>query len=360
MRIGIPLADSFAVEGKEKSLRLPRDGGPVTVSWPCVPSRRGSYRIAALYVEVASPWRLWKIRVAVPVEMEIRVYPDLAMERSALAAVFLRRSLPGAVPWRQVGRGREFDKLREYQPGDAFDEIHWKATAKRNEPITKVFRVEQTQEVYVVIDASRLSGRRLRTPYADTDESAASLLERQVTAALALGAAAENQGDHFGLIAFSDRVRRFVRAKGGKATYQACREALLDLRPGEVSPDFHEVSAFVRSRLTRRALLVYLTYLDDPVVSEAFIHSIAPVVERHVVRVCMIRPSGVRPLFAGGVLQQDGELFERISGHVYWRHLDEAGKILRRKGAPFTLVEEEKTAAHLISQYMRVKQRQLL
>ncbi len=45
------------------------------------------------------------------------------------------------------------------RPEDGFDEIHWKATAKRRHPITKVFQVERTQEVYAVIDASRLSAR---------------------------------------------------------------------------------------------------------------------------------------------------------------------------------------------------------
>ena len=59
----------------------------------------------------------------------------------------------------QVGRGREFEKLREYIPGDSFDEIHWKATARRARPITKVFQVERTREVYVAVDLSRLSAR---------------------------------------------------------------------------------------------------------------------------------------------------------------------------------------------------------
>src|SRR5258708_1628120 len=71
----------------------------------------------------------------------------------------LRRGSEGMRALRQIGRGREFEKLREYVPGDGFDEIHWKATARHGHPITKVFQVERTQEVYVVIDSSRLAGR---------------------------------------------------------------------------------------------------------------------------------------------------------------------------------------------------------
>ena len=77
--------------------------------------------------------------------MEIRVYPNLRRDSDLKA---LRQGVSGAHSVRQVGRGREFEKLREYLPGDGFDEIHWKATARRGRPITKVFQVERTQEIY--------------------------------------------------------------------------------------------------------------------------------------------------------------------------------------------------------------------
>jgi hypothetical protein len=131
-----------------------------------------------------------------------------------------------------LGKGREFEKLREYVPGDGYDEVHWKATARRGKPITKVFQIEKTQEIYVVIDASRLSARepvpgsKFQIPgLAEEDvhpetwnvERGTSTLERYITAALMLGLAAEKQGDLFGLITFTDKVQKFVRAKNGKA-----------------------------------------------------------------------------------------------------------------------------------------------
>ncbi len=79
-----------------------------------------------------------------------------------------------------------------------------------------------------------------------------------------LGLAAERQGDLFGLLTFTDKVEKFVRAKNGKAHYNACRDALYTLEPKIVTPDFDELCAFIRLRLRRRALLVFLTALDDP------------------------------------------------------------------------------------------------
>ncbi len=111
--------------------------------------------------------------------MEIRAYPNLRRTEDLKA---LRMGVSGMHSMRQIGRGREFEKLREYMPGDPPDEIHWKATARRGRPITKVFQVERTQEVYVIIDASLLSGR------AAGDET---VLERSIAASLIVGAAAE-------------------------------------------------------------------------------------------------------------------------------------------------------------------------
>ena len=69
----------------------------------------------------------------------------------------MNRGAFGVHAQRQVGQGREFEKLREYAPGDSYIDIHWKATAKRGRPVTKLYQVERTQEVYVIIDASRLA-----------------------------------------------------------------------------------------------------------------------------------------------------------------------------------------------------------
>ena len=66
-----------------------------------------------------------------------------------------------------------------------------------------------------------------------------------------------------GMLTFSDRVHEFVRARNGQAHYSLCRDALYTLQPKIVTPDFDELCAFIRLRLRRRALLVFLTALDD-------------------------------------------------------------------------------------------------
>lgn len=350
--------------------------------WPCVASRRGRYALARAYYEEASPLGLWAVRRSAAVGCELRVYPDLRAERRQAAAVFLHRGGLGSHAQRQVGRGRDFEKLRDYVPGDSIQDISWKATARRQRPVSKVFQIERTQEVYVLIDASRLSARPAADPaeadgvdgdalLTDTDlapealRAAPTTLERYLSSALLLCVAAERQGDLFGLTTFADGVRTFLRAKNGAAHFNACREAIYALEPAAVSPDFDELCTFLRLRLRRRALLVVLTSsLDDPVLAESFLKAVEGVSRQHVVLVNSLRPPGVSALFTdadGGTgVRTTDDVYRRLGGHLRWQRMRETENRLRRLGVGFTLLDERRMTEQLVLQYLNVKQRQVI
>ena len=209
IRIAPALPDEIASSEEERTIKLPQGAERSRIEWRCHPRKRGRYLLNACAVERLSPLSLWHTRTLMPLNTEIRVYPNLASEQKNAPDLFLRRPQIGLRMHRQLGKGREFEKLREYSPGDGFDEIDWKATARRGHPITRVFQVERTQEVYIVLDASRLMAR----PLAGIDNT---ILERNITASLLLALAAEKRGDRFGLVTFSDRVHGFVRPATAK------------------------------------------------------------------------------------------------------------------------------------------------
>jgi len=388
LRLGLAFPREFRSPHDDLWVTMPAEATWSRLNWLCTPLKRGRYWLEGVHVECASPLGLWAVRAALPARAELRVYPNLSRERKRMAAFFLNRGDTGIHAQRQVGRGRDFEKLREYVAGDSYEDIHWKTTAKRGRPITKVFQIERTQEVYIVLDASRLSARTAGCPSvvgrlceaatgpsrqsrrltesaynADGTEMPsgdATMLERFVTAALLLGLAAEKQGDLFGLVTFSDKVDRFVRAKNGKAHYGVCRDALYTLQPRTVTPDFDELCAFLRLRLRRRALLLFLTSMDDPLLAESFTKHIGLISRQHLVLVNMPRPAGIEPLFAGADVADADGVYERLGGHVLWQNLRELERVLSHRGVSFQLLENETMCADLIAQYLNVKRRQLL
>lgn len=346
VRIGIAAPEGIASEDEEQAVELP--AGDSEFVWRFTPHRRGRYRIGEAFVESATRLGLWTVRRKIAVECELRVYPNLRRDRDLRA---LKRGTDGLHTLRQMGRGREFEKLREYVAGDGFDEIHWKATARRARPITKVFQIERTQEIYVIIDASRLSARPAG------EETA---LERAITAGLIVGAAAERRGDLFGLAAFSHQVEAFARARNGKTHYAACRDAIYQLQPRETSPDFEEIATFLRLRLRRRAMLLFLTSLDDPVLAENFARATKLLARQHLVMAGMLRPEAVAPLFASDDVKSPDDVYHHLAGHLAWRKLKETETVLARQGVRLSLFDSENFSASLIALYDEAKQRQLL
>jgi uncharacterized protein (DUF58 family) len=301
-------------------------------------------------VETSSAASLWALREPKPVESEIRVYPDLLSDKKTAASLLLTRG-KGARPLRQIGKGREFEKLREYIAGDTFNDIHWRATARHGRPVTKVFQVERTQEAYVVLDCSRLSGRTI---------SGEAALEQYLTASLLLGMAIQNEGDLFGVVAFDAKVQTIIRAGAGRAHYGACRDALFALKPRRVAPDFRELSQVLRTRLRKRSLLLILSDLDDAVIAEEFEANMAVIRGRHFVAANMIRPAGAAPVFEGDPVQSADEVFNRLAGHLRWHNLEQTRRRLATRGIPLALLRPESPAADLIARYRQIKGRQLL
>ena len=363
LRLGLAWPEELTTPHEELALTLAAGVERTRVDWPCTGRRRGNHSLARIYYEERSPLGAWTVRRSAPAgPCELRVYPDLGAERRQ-AAVFLTRGRLGSHARRPVGRGRDFEKLRDYIPGDDLQDISWKATARRQRPVSKVFQIERTQEVYVILDRSRLSAQPVSGD--DPSPGRATALERYISAALLLCLAAEGQGDLFGLASFAEGVDHFLRAKSGPAHFQACREAIYALEPVGVSPDFEEVCAALRGRLRRRALLVILTSsLDDPVLGEGFLRAVAPLSRQHLIRVNTLRPEGVAALFSdpdgGQNVRGTEDVYRRLGGHLRWQRLRERENLLKRLGVGFTLLDPARLSAAIITQYLDVKGRQIL
>jgi uncharacterized protein (DUF58 family) len=366
LRLGLAFPRQIVSPKQDLVADLPAETTNSLIAWPFKALKQGLYVIENIYLETSSRMGFWSLRRAQSSRVEIRVYPDLLSEGKKLGGLFLNRGI-GTHAQRQVGKGREFEQLREYLPGDSYEDIHWKATARRGQPITKVYQIERIQQIYVIVDGSRLStrisnhtGRSLSDSSQAWLEEHATILERYAVAALVMGIASARQADEFGLLAFDDRVRKFVRAKSGKAHYDVCRDALYTLQARNVTPDFAELFTFIATKIRRRALLIFLTNLDDPVLAESFTAGIDIISKQHLLIVNMLKPAGAAPLFSDSSVDTVNDIYQKLGNHLLWRHLRETEKHLQRRGVGFYLVENENLCPDIVTQYLAIKRRQVL
>ncbi len=376
IRYGIALPLDFHCEGEVIGRLTGLEQGKLrTVVYPVIPLRRGRFFLLSAHVETRSILRLWLMRKRVDLTTEVRVYPDLSVERKRLASLFLMRGNDGSHVVRQVGKGRDFEQLRDYQPGDDYVDIDWKATARRQRPATRTYQIERTQEIYVIVDHSRLSAREIRVGVekeaagdwlyredsAGGDYLITTQLEKFLHCSLILASVAERQGDLFGFISFADKEDRFIRARNGKGHYNIVRDALYTLEPKPVAPDFEQLMIALRQRLTRRALLVMLVDLSDPLTAEHFYEALPLINRQHLVLVNMVRPENAHPLFSPTSTPESvSQVYEKLGGHFQWQELRETGNRLRHLGVELGIPEHEELCADTVAQYLNVKKRQLI
>lgn len=376
LKYGLPVSRFFRIENEvEGVLESIESGKRMSVVSRQTPLKRGRYQFDRVHLETSSRMGFWLVRRRFELSTELRIYPDLSIERKRLASIFLMRGHEGSHLVRQVGKGRDFEQLREYQPGDDYIDIDWKATARRQMPVTRTYQIEKTQEVYVVVDHSRLSGREIKVPLDDGlqgdwlhsetsaggDEMITTQLEKFLHCSLILASVAEKQGDCFGFVSFSDKVDSFIKAKSGKGHYNVIRDALFTLEPESVAPDFEPLMIALRKKLTRRSLIVMLVDLSDPLTAEHFFEALPLINRQHLVLVNMVRPEKARELFSRhSAPESNGEIYEDLGGHFQWHELKEIGNQLRHLGVELGLPDHEELCTEAVTQYLNVKNRQLI
>src|SRR5436309_10070862 len=153
------------------------------------------------------------------------------------------------------GSGIAFEEVREYQPGDDIRTIDWNVTARMGHPFIKRFVEERELTVVLLVDcsASHLFGTRLQQ-------------KREVAAELAavLAFSAISNNDKVGLVAFTDRVERFVPPrKGTRHVLRLIRDVLFH-QPRRTGTSLREGLDFL-NRIQRRRAIVFLfsDFLDE-------------------------------------------------------------------------------------------------
>jgi uncharacterized protein (DUF58 family) len=366
LRIGLAFPPEIDTPTPELDLLLTGPGSSAKVQWELLALERGSYQLSRAYVQTPSYFGFWDMRHSLPCNCELRIYPDLSREKNVLAPLFYRRGSIGTHQVRQLGKGREFEQLRAYVPGDNYSDIYWKGTAKRRYPVTMMHQIERTQELHVLIDISRRSARPLEQDISSAHQlgarfAAKTVAERFIQAAMVLALAAEQQSDRCGLMTFSDQVHTTLPAKGGRGQFNLIRDALYTLQPRTVSPDYQELFVQVGNRIRQRSLIIILTDLAEPWLSESFAEAATSAARRHVILVHSLSSKEYQPLFRPqDSITHPDDLYRKLSGHMIWSELTQTTVQLKQQGIHLTSSTQDQLIADAVSSYLKVKKRQLV
>jgi len=199
------------------------------------------------------------------------------------------------------GRGIEFSEVREYVPGDEVRSIDWNVTARLNAPFVKKFVEERELTVLLLVDVSA-SGAFGTVPQTKREVAA------EIAALLALSAI--NNQDRVGLIAFTDRVEKYVApAKGPRHVLRLVRE-LLALEPEGRATRIAAALDYASRMLSRRAVVFVISDFIDAGDYDAALRVLA---RRHdLVAIALTDPRELELPDVGIVALEDAESGETV------------------------------------------------
>lgn len=322
-----------------------------------LPAERGDVPLGRMFIRYQSPLRLAERWAVVNVSQSVRVLPNL--EQAKQHTLFLIRSKQIEMEKRrrrQRGLGREFDSLREYRQGDEMREICWTATARRNRLVTKVFQIERSQAVWIVLDAGRLLRARVEDPGAPVQLSK---LDYAVNAALSLAQVAMHCGDRVGLLAYGRKVQQSLNAARGPLQVRAIVEALAQVK-SEVSEASHARAA--RALLhaqKRRSLVVWITDFAETATLPEVIEYALEMTSRHLVVFAAMGQPDLKAL-ADKTPDSEEEMYRYTAAWEIIQRRDLLLRSLRQRGVLALELMPGMLASHLVNQYLEVKERSLL
>lgn len=325
--------------------------GGSRVDYAIRPVERGDARVGRVFLRVRSPWAIAERWLSAALDQTVRVFPDMVEARRQ--SMFLLRSRQVSLEKRRsriVGLGRDFESLRDYQPGDEVRDICWTVTARRAHPVTRVYQPERSQAVWILVDGGRL----LRARIGDHTK-----LDGMIDAALGLCEVAMAAGDRVGLLTYGRRVHARVAPGRGAPHLRAIVDALATLPSERAEADHAGAAAALLAVQKRRALVVWLTEVAETAGIPDVVENAARLSPQHVVIFGVTRQAVMRAI-ADAPPDSVDAMYRMLAVQETLERRDVLLKGLRQRGALVVEMEPEAPTALLIDQYLSVKARNLI
>lgn len=258
MPVRVRVLDELPVQFQERKLDLeaPVPGeGVHAFHYMVRPTERGVYTYGAINTLVRSSLGLVERRYRQEQGKEVAVYPSyIHLRKYELMALADRWSMAGVKKVRRSAQRVEFERIRDYVPGDDKRTVNWKATARKSELMVNQYQDEKAQQIISLIDL----GRVMKMPF-----EGLTLLDRAINASLVLSDIAIKKDDKAGIITYSDKVHGLLPPSRDKSQIRKVLELLYAQRTDFAETDFDTLFARVRRTLGQRSLLVVYTNFES-------------------------------------------------------------------------------------------------
>ena len=344
-------------------IAFPREA--VKASLTVYPRERGDVELGKIYLRYKGALGLVERWAVCDCEQKIRIFP--ASEQGASnTELYLMRARQIELQKRRLrlrGIGREFESLRDYQRGDELRNISWTATARRAKLITRQFTTERSQQVWVVIDAGRLSRTAFELNHAvsgaEQQDLIVTQLDQAATAALMLAQVIGSSGDKFALLTYGRAIQQQLLPGNGAPHLRIMIDLLSQTKSERSEANHLNAVSRLKNLQRRRGLVLWVTEMADSVGRPEVVTAASELVRRHLVVLVLLQhpelevlsarePKNAEEMFASTAAQ---EILERRRASIVK---------LRQQGVLVVETTPGEVGAAAITKYLDVKAQGLI
>ncbi len=293
------------------------------------PRERGEYVFGHIRAFVKSPLRMLVRRKTMAATQTVKVFPGFLHLRQFEFQAHITD--PGNIGFKQVrktGHSLEFEQIREYVAGDDIRNINWKATARTGgQLMINNYTDEKSQQVYCILD----KGRVMKMPF-----EGMTLLDYAVHASLVM----------------SD----FIPANHRAIQMNSILNALYKLETRFLESDFAFLHNLVKTRITRRSLLILFTNFESLNALGRQLPYLRNISKRHLLLVVFFENTTLEALASGEATDIE-RLYEKVIAEKFILEKKLIVKELQRYGIHALLTAPGKLTVDVVNKYLQIKAR---
>jgi len=329
---------------------LARSGELLTLDMPLRGVARGSAIIEPPAIAMTFRGLLDRI-VTTGTPSELHVLPNLKAVRrlhKRLNAYALRGLGARTAP--RIGKGREFDRLRDYVIDDDYRDIAWFASARHGRLIVREYRLDRSQEILVCLD----QGHRMAARVAQVTR-----LDHAVNAAVLISYICNRMEDRVGIVSFDTEVDKGVPAGRGAAHLRAITSYVTSLQAAYRYTDYVTMATNLRRRLHHRTLVLMMTVLPEREERFDLLRAVELLAPQHLPLIVVLSDPNLK---AAAQFQPSNkpELSSTLVARDLWLGRVELMRDLRARGALVVDSTPEDAGVDSVNAYIDVKRRQML
>jgi uncharacterized protein (DUF58 family) len=314
------------------------------------PATRGVYEFGNVLCFVRSPLRLIQRRFSTSVETKVKVYPSFQQLKRYQLIATSENYVTGIKKVRRLGHSLEFEKIKNYVPGDDVRTINWKATARSSDIMVNTFTDARQQQVYCLID----KGRAMKMPF-----EGLTLLDHSINAALALLNITLLKNDRAGLITFADKVDDVVISEKRTGQLNHLTEALYKQQTDFKESSYEALWMALHRGVTQRSCLILFTNFETYSSLERQLPYLKRMASRHLLCVVFFQNTLLKQIHESEPDTIEGIYIKTIADRFDFEKR-QIVKELRRHGILSILTTPQALTVDVINKYLELKARQLL